>query len=179
MKYMIMNKQATMPGMSPFAGKMMNTTKSIGLTNLDNQSFYSMNSSAHRGGAKGSSRRNVTYNPIYGYNIISFKAVKPGTTIYRIRHDIFKHFFAPENIKKWHEKEVERKFPKQVRFENASKKIKEQIFSSMTLRSFDPNDVMLRAGTMPNELMFLVSGKIQILQKADDLIEPDKNALKV
>ena len=49
----------------------------------------------------------------------------------------------------------------------------------MTLRSFDPNDVMLRAGTMPNELMFLVSGKIQILQKADDLIEPDKNALKV
>ena len=45
----------------------------------------------------------------------------------------------------------------------------------MTLRSFEPNDVMLRAGTMPKEVMFLVSGKIQVLQKADELIEADKN----
>ena len=49
----------------------------------------------------------------------------------------------------------------------------------MTLRSFDPNDVMLRAGNMPKELMFLVSGKIQVLQKADELIEQDKNSFKV
>ena len=49
----------------------------------------------------------------------------------------------------------------------------------MTLRSFDPNDVLLRAGNMPKELMFLVSGKIQILQKEDDLIEPEPNSFKV
>ena len=48
----------------------------------------------------------------------------------------------------------------------------------MTLRSFDPNDVLLRAGTMPKELMFLVSGKIQVLQKADELIEGDNNSFK-
>ena len=72
---MLMNKQTTMPGLSPSAGKMMNTTKTFNLNNLDNKSFYSINSSTHGGGAKGSSRRNMTYNPIYGYNIISFKAV--------------------------------------------------------------------------------------------------------
>lgn len=104
-------------------------------------------------------------NPIYGYNIATIRAQTAGTTIYRLRHDVWKDFLHPSKLKDWHEKEVESKFPKQVNFESASKKVKEQVFSNMYLKVFEPNDMLLEAGTMPKDLLFLVSGKIALYQR--------------
>lgn len=33
-------------------------------------------------------------NPVYGYKIVSIKASKPGTVVYRLRRDIFKQFLS-------------------------------------------------------------------------------------
>lgn len=107
-------------------------------------------------------------NPIYGYKIATIRAQTDGTTIYRLSHDVWKDFLHPSKLKDWHEKEVESKFPKQVNFESASKKVKEQVFSNMYLKVFEPNDMLLEAGTMPKDLLFLVSGKIALYQRYND-----------
>ena len=117
----------------------------------------------------------MTTNPIYGYNIVSIKATKPGTTIYRLKSSVYKDFLSPSRLKMWHEKEIESKFPSHVNFESASKKAREQIFNSMSLKAFHPGDIMLQAGHMPSDLMFLVSGKIQVLQKSNQNQSPYKN----
>ena len=91
------------------------------------------------------------------------RAKKDGTTIFRLDNKVFREFLDPSRIKQWYDKEVESRFPDEVRFATASKKVKEQIFNSMSLRVFEPNEVMLKAGTMPNDLLFLVKGRIQLL----------------
>ena len=68
-------------------------------------------------------------------------------------------------MKEWNEKVIESKFPSKVCFELASKKVKEAIFNNMSLRVYEPNDVILQAGCMPDDLLFLISGKIQLLQE--------------
>ena len=100
--------------------------------------------------------------------MVSMKAKTAGTTIYRLRHDVYDDFLHPSKLKDWHEKEVESKFPTQVRFDSASKKVKEQVFSNMFLKVFEPNDMILQAGTMPKDLIFLISGKIALYQRPSE-----------
>ena len=57
---------------------------------------------------------------------------------------------------------MESKFPEQVRFESASKKVKEQVFKNMYLKVFEPNDMILEAGTMPKDLLFVIYGKVAL-----------------
>jgi len=38
----------------------------------------------------------------------------------------------------------------------------------MHLRIFEPNEVLLEAGHMPTKVFLLISGRIQVLQKASD-----------
>lgn len=38
----------------------------------------------------------------------------------------------------------------------------------MHLRVYEPNDMILAAGTMPKDLLFLISGKIALYQRAPE-----------
>jgi CRP-like cAMP-binding protein len=46
----------------------------------------------------------------------------------------------------------------------ASKKTQHQIVNTMWLKVYEPNEVMLEAGNMPKDLLFLVSGTIMVFR---------------
>lgn len=169
MRHLIKNLQ-TAQTFTMTRGSAAGKQDSVNLNIFDSQSVYSMNSSARPGGAAQSQAdaRQTKPNPIYGYKIKSIHAKTSGTTIYRLRYDVFKEFLHPSKLKDWHEKEVESKFPSQASFENSSKKVKEHVYSNMHLRVFEPNEVLLEAGCMPKDLMFLISGKIALYQRLPD-----------
>ena len=136
------------------------------MTQFDTNSIGSVHSSSVRQGAKkpeAKNKRNAEPNPIYGYRTVSIKATAPGTTIYRLRASFFREFLHPNMLKNWHEKAIESKFPTQFNFESASKKAREQMLNAMSIKAFEPGDIILKAGTMPDNLMFLISGKIQVI----------------
>ena len=140
--------------------------------NTKNQSTADINASQ----TGGKFARNTRPNPIFGYNIVSVTATQPGTTIYRLKKDVFNEFLRFDRIRLWYEKEVESKLPKQVRFETASKKIRQAVLNSIKMRIYEPNIVLLRAGDLPKNLLFLVQGRIQVLSKSADAEKSHPNA---
>ena len=64
-------------------------------------------------------------------------------------------------------------------FSSASKKVKEQILNAMTLRIYEPNEIILKAGDLPSTVHFLVSGSIQAYQKPADHKPENPNATKL
>ena len=83
----------------------------------------------------------------------------------RIKNAAFKEFAHPDSIDNWHERDMVHKFPEQIRLESSTKKIKEKYFSNFMMKRFEPGEVILKAGTMPNHVYFVVRGNIDVRSK--------------
>ncbi len=118
-------------------------------------------------------------NPIYGFKIVSIKATGDGTTIYRLDHALHKEFLGAGQARKWFEKEIESKFPDTVNFSSASRKIKQHLFNSISMKIYKPGEILLKAGSMPDEIKFLAQGRIQVLQKLKEDEDEHPNAFKL
>ena len=71
-------------------------------------------------------------------------------------------FLHPDFVDFWHEREQAIKFPEQIRLESSTKKIKEKYFGNFSLKKFEPGEVILKAGTLPSNVYFVVKGNIDV-----------------
>ena len=99
-------------------------------------------------------------NPLYGYQIETIRAVKPDTIVYRLKADAYKRFLDKQTFRNWSERDLLSVFPPQIRMDGSSKKQQEQMLKQFTIREFQPNEVLLKHGTMPQEIFIVILGEI-------------------
>ena len=78
-------------------------------------------------------------------------------------------FLHPDSIDIWHEKEQALKFPQQIRLESSTKKVKDKFFSNFSLMKYEPGDILLKAGTMPPSIIFIIKGKVDVRSRTKPL----------
>ena len=111
-----------------------------------------------------SSRTNraLISNPLYGHKIKHLTSTDSSTVILRIKNYAFMEFVHPDFVDFWHDREQSIKFPEQIRLESSTKKIKEKYFSNFSLKKFESGEVILKAGTLPSHVYFVVKGNIDV-----------------
>ena len=87
------------------------------------------------------------------------------TVILRVKHSAYMDFLHPEIIGNWHEKDQNAKFPPEIRLESSTKKNKDQFFSHFSLKKFMPGEVLLKAGSMPDSVMMMVKGAVDVMSE--------------
>ena len=84
-------------------------------------------------------------------------------------------FVHPDSVDNWHERDMVYKFPEQIRLESSTKKIKEKYFSNFTMKRFEPGEVILKAGSLPNYVYFVVRGNVEVRSRTKPMQRQDNS----
>ena len=61
------------------------------------------------------------------------------------------------------------KFPLQVRLDSCTKRVKEKFFKNFRISKHEPGEVILKAGTMPLSIFFVVKGRVEVRSRTKPL----------
>lgn len=100
----------------------------------------------------------------------------------RVKHNVFMQFLERSVVQNWNEVEQISNFPQEIRLEHLTKKQRDQFFKNFVFRKFEKNEVLLKVGQMPQNVLLIVQGQVTIYShhplNGDNLNRP-RNAVVV